>query len=313
MALEPLVDYTKPGAGDYYLLSLSSGEETILDPYSYSVAGKNLLMTSLVVPIKFRGKVVGVVGIDMSLDRLQDQVQAVHPYGTGVAALFSNKGLIAALSAKGLASDAHHAAEEGSENMRAMNLAMGDIQSASGNISKIIKTIDEIAFQTNILALNAAVEAARAGDAGAGFAVVAEEVRRLAQRSATAAKETAEKIEDSITKSANGVAISGKVTESLGLIVSKARQVDELVAEIATASREQSQGLDQVNESVTQMDNVTQGNAATAEESASASEMLNSQAATLRSLVAELQELVVGSGAPTVPAGRRAIGRLGAV
>ena len=200
-----------------------------------------------------------------------------------------------ALSAKDLSSDTRQAAETGVTNMQEMNRAMGDIQSASSNISKIIKTIDEIAFQTNILALNAAVEAARAGEAGAGFAVVADEVRNLAQRSAQAAKETAEKIEDSIAKSANGVAVSGKVTESLTQIVTKARQVDELVAEIATASREQSQGLDQVNTAVTQMDKVTQTNAATAEESASASEELSAQAATLRELVAGLQMLVTGS------------------
>ena len=200
-----------------------------------------------------------------------------------------------ALSAKDLSSETRQAAETGSANMQEMNHAMADIQSASGNIAKIIKTIDEIAFQTNILALNAAVEAARAGEAGAGFAVVADEVRNLAQRSANAAKETAEKIEDSIAKSANGVAISGKVTESLTQIVTKARQVDELVAEIATASREQSQGIDQVNTAVTQMDKVTQTNAAAAEESASASEELTAQAATLRELVSDLQKLVTGS------------------
>ena len=200
-----------------------------------------------------------------------------------------------ALSAKDLSSETRQAAETGSTNMREMNRAMADLQTSSSNISKIIKTIDEIAFQTNILALNAAVEAARAGEAGAGFAVVADEVRNLAQRSAQAAKETAEKIEDSIAKSANGVAISGKVTESLEQIVNKARRVDELVAEIATASREQSQGIDQVNTAVTQMDKVTQSNAASAEESASASEELNAQALTQRELVAELQQLVSGS------------------
>ena len=198
-------------------------------------------------------------------------------------------------SAKDLAGETRAAAEQGAGNMEAMNRAMADIQTASDNISKIIKTIDEIAFQTNILALNAAVEAARAGEAGMGFAVVADEVRSLAQRSAQAAKETAEKIEDSIRKSANGVELSGKVTESLGQIVGKARQVDELVAEIATASREQSQGIDQVNTAVTQMDKVTQTNAASAEESASASEELNAQAATLRELVGELQKMVTGS------------------
>ena len=212
-----------------------------------------------------------------------------------------------ALSAKDLSSETRHAAETGSTNMQEMNHAMADIQSASSNIAKIIKTIDEIAFQTNILALNAAVEAARAGEAGAGFAVVADEVRNLAQRSAQAAKETAEKIEDSIAKSANGVAISGKVTESLKQIVTKARQVDELVAEIATASREQSQGIDQVNTAVTQMDKVTQTNAAAAEESASASEELTAQAATLRELVTDLQNLVTGAGHGSTGGPRREI------
>ena len=210
-----------------------------------------------------------------------------------------------ALSAKDLSGDTRKAAEIGSANMQEMNLAMADIQSASSNIAKIIKTIDEIAFQTNILALNAAVEAARAGEAGAGFAVVADEVRNLAQRSAQAAKETAEKIGDSIAKSANGVAISAKVTESLNQIVTKARQVDELVAEIANASHEQSQGIDQVNTAVTQMDKVTQSNAASAEESASAAEELTAQASTLRELVADLQKLVTGSGAGVPPAFHR--------
>jgi methyl-accepting chemotaxis protein len=199
-----------------------------------------------------------------------------------------------ALSAKDLAKETREAAETGSGNMQEMIFAMGDIEISSRNISKIIKIIDEIAFQTNILALNAAVEAARAGEAGAGFAVVADEVRNLAQRSATAAKETAEKIEDSIAKSANGVALSGKVSESLMQIVSKARQVDDLVAEIATASSEQNQGIDQVNLAVSQMDKVTQINASTAEESASASEELSAQAAGMRDLVADLQLLVTG-------------------
>ena len=126
-----------------------------------------------------------------------------------------------------------HAADTGAADMQQMTTAMDDLKTSSASIAKIIKTIDEIAFQTNILALNAAVEAARAGEAGAGFAVVAEEVRNLAQRSAAAAKETAAKIEDAVRKSERGVALSGKVAHGFGEIVSKARQVDELVAEIA--------------------------------------------------------------------------------
>jgi methyl-accepting chemotaxis protein len=131
--------------------------------------------------------------------------------------------------------------------MNAMSRSMDAIKGSSDNIAKIIKTIDEIAFQTNILALNAAVEAARAGEAGMGFAVVADEVRNLAQRSATAARETADKIEDSIRKSQEGVTISGRVSASLQEILTKARQVDDLVAEIASASKEQSPGVEQIS------------------------------------------------------------------
>jgi methyl-accepting chemotaxis protein len=200
-----------------------------------------------------------------------------------------------AQSAKDLATQTRGAADAGASDMREMSEAMDAIKTSSDNIAKIIKTIDEIAFQTNILALNAAVEAARAGEAGMGFAVVADEVRNLAQRSAQAAKETAEKIGDSISKSGIGVGLSAKVAERLEEIVVKARQVDELVAEIATASREQSQGIDQVNTAVTQMDKVTQSNAAAAEESASASEELNAQALTLKGAVLELQALVNGT------------------
>ncbi|HEY1173136.1 MAG TPA: methyl-accepting chemotaxis protein [Verrucomicrobiae bacterium] len=194
--------------------------------------------------------------------------------------------------AKDLANQTKLAADIAAEDMGAMSRAMDDIKGASDNIAAIIKTIDEIAFQTNILALNAAVEAARAGEAGMGFAVVADEVRNLAQRSATAARETGEKIADAIRKSQQGVELSGKVSKSLDEIVGKARQVDDLVGEIAGASREQSTGISQVNEAMTQMDKVTQGNAASAEESAAAAEELHAQAAALRGAVEQLQALV---------------------
>ena len=202
-----------------------------------------------------------------------------------------------AQTAKDLAAGTRHAADVGATDMQAMSGAMNAIKASSDGISKIIKTIDEIAFQTNILALNAAVEAARAGEAGMGFAVVADEVRNLAQRSAEAAKETAAKIEDSIQKSGNGVQISAKVAQGLQEIVSKVRQVDELVAQIATASKEQSVGIEQVNAAVSQMDKVTQSNAASAEESASAAEELNAQALTLNGIVTDLQRLVGGNAA----------------
>jgi len=187
------------------------------------------------------------------------------------------------------------AADTGVSDMQQMNRAMEAIKASSDDIAKIIKTIDEIAFQTNILALNAAVEAARAGEAGMGFAVVADEVRALAQRSAQASKETAAKIEGAITKTGQGVQISAKVAQSLNEIATKARQVDELAAEVANASREQSQSIEQINIAVGQMDNVTQSNAAVAEESAAAAEELNAQSAVLKDSVASLQQLVVGA------------------
>ena len=148
--------------------------------------------------------------------------------------------------AKTLSAETRRAADIGSNDMQHMSAAMTDLQKTSANVAKIVKTIDEIAFQTNILALNAAVEAARAGEAGAGFAVVAEEVRSLAQRSASAAKETATTIQEPVQMSARGVTLSGKVVTGFSEILQKARSVDELVGEIATASREQSDGIQQI-------------------------------------------------------------------
>ena len=206
-----------------------------------------------------------------------------------------------AQKANELAKQARAAADKGTSDMQQMNSAMEAIKVSSDDIAKIIKTIDEIAFQTNILALNAAVEAARAGEAGMGFAVVADEVRNLAQRSAQAAKETAGKIEGAITKTAQGVGISKQVAETLIEIATKARQVDELVAEVANASREQTQGITQVNSAVGQMDKVTQSNAANAEESAAAAEELNAKAETMKQSVGELLQLVGGNSQGTGP------------
>jgi methyl-accepting chemotaxis protein len=182
-----------------------------------------------------------------------------------------------------------------------MNSAMEAIKSSSDDIAKIIRTIDEIAFQTNILALNAAVEAARAGEAGMGFAVVADEVRNLAQRSAQAAKETASKIEGAIARSGQGVEISVKVAAVLDDILVQIRQVDDLVAEVANASREQTQGISQINTAVGEMDSVTQSNAASAEEAASAARELNAQAKAMKQSVAELLTLVGSKMTGTAP------------
>lgn len=200
-----------------------------------------------------------------------------------------------AQQAKELSHQTRSAADTGAADMAAMKIAMDEIKASSNGISNIIKTIDEIAFQTNILALNAAVEAARAGEAGMGFAVVADEVRSLAQRSARSARETADKIEEAIKKTNQGVTISGKVGQSLNEILEKTKRVDSLVAEIASASGEQTQGIGQVNNAVTQMEKVTQSSAANAEETAAAAQELSAQSFVLNESVDQLLNLIGGT------------------
>ncbi len=197
-------------------------------------------------------------------------------------------------AAKETASETHASANEGARQMQAMQNSMHAINQSSEEITKILKTIDEIAFQTNILALNAAVEAARAGDAGAGFAVVADEVRSLAQRSAVAAKETAEKIETSVSRSREGVQLTTQVAASFTTIQGQIGRLETLVADIANATQEQAQGINQINDAISLMDKVTQTNAAGAEESASASEELHAQAESLNTTVHHLTDLVHG-------------------
>lgn len=178
------------------------------------------------------------------------------------------------------------------QSLAQMVVAMGEINTQSGKISKIIKVIDEIAFQTNILALNAAVEAARAGEAGMGFAVVADEVRNLAQRSAQAAKDTAALIEESIAKSNDGKVKVDEVASAIRTITEESAKVKTLVDEVNLGSKEQKRGIEQIGKAITQMEQVTQKTAADAEESAAAAEELNAQSDTLKALAGRLTAIV---------------------
>lgn len=236
-------------------------------------------------------------------------------------------------AAKGLTSETRVAADRGNQSNQKLHGTLGlirvasndmrgaveGIKASSNNVAQIIKTIDEIAFQTNILALNAAVEAARAGEAGQGFAVVAEEVRNLAQRSATAARQTAELIEEAVKHANQGVSMNEKVFESvatvasaadevahaLNEIVTRVTQVDRQVGEIASAASEQSAGIQQINIAISQLDKVTQSNAANAEESAGASEELNAQAMALRHSIHDLRDLIAGRARGQIHADER--------
>ena len=176
--------------------------------------------------------------------------------------------------------------------LTSMLASMAAIEDSSHRVSKIIKTIDEIAFQTNILALNAAVEAARAGEAGMGFAVVADEVRNLAQRSAQAAKDTASLVESSLATSGNGAKNVAQVAQAIQAITSGVSRVKGLVEDVSAASHEQSQGIQQVSQAVARMERVTHNTAATAEENAAASEELSAQAEVAMSIVHQLQAMV---------------------
>jgi len=200
----------------------------------------------------------------------------------------------------GLTVEAERLVANANESLQEMVQSMKEINDSSQKISKIIRVIDEIAFQTNILALNAAVEAARAGEAGMGFAVVADEVRGLAQRSAQAARDTASLIEESIAKSSEGTEKLDMVAQSVHQITTSTTQVKTLMDQIAAASQEQARGIEQIAAAVLEMEKTTQQGAASAEQSASAGSQLISQARSLCFVVEGLRELV-GSEANAVP------------
>jgi methyl-accepting chemotaxis protein len=194
-----------------------------------------------------------------------------------------------------LSEQAKQSANNGSVEMQEMVKSIQEIKRSSDQIANIIKVIDDIAFQTNILALNAAIEAARAGESGMGFAVVAEEVRNLAQRSAQAAKDTTPIIETNIELSNKGVLVAAKVCDALNEITIQSSKVNQLMDEIAAASQEQAQGVEQMNKAMVQVEMVTERNTANAEKSTLAAEELNVQAQSMKKIVLELSNLVSGT------------------
>lgn len=206
----------------------------------------------------------------------------------------TSKNVERAGSAAEIAALASKSAEEGAESMKRMMVAMSEIKESSGEISDIIKTIDEIAFQTNILALNAAVEAARAGESGAGFAVVADEVRSLAQRSAEAAQVTGAKIHESVSRSDDGYEITKEVNKSLVDISSRVAELNEIVNSVKNSSTDQFEAITQINGAISQIDSVTQQAAAGAEELAGSAAQTGTQAALLQDLVRELELQICG-------------------
>jgi len=197
--------------------------------------------------------------------------------------------------ADNLMKEANQIVNTANDSMGQLIRSMDDISKASEETSKIIKTIDEIAFQTNLLALNAAVEAARAGEAGAGFAVVADEVRNLAMRAAGAAKNTAQLIESTVTKIDLGTDLVSSTNKAFGQVAESTTKVGDLVSEISKASKEQSDGIEQVNINIAEMEESVQQNAATAEESASASQEMSTQAEQLKGYINDLIQLIRGS------------------
>jgi methyl-accepting chemotaxis protein len=195
-----------------------------------------------------------------------------------------------------LMKESRQSVDKANHSMTELTQHMEDISKSGEETSKIIKTIDEIAFQTNLLALNAAVEAARAGEAGAGFAVVANEVRTLAMRAADAAKNTSVLIEGTVKKVKEGSNLVGRTNEAFSEVANSAAKVAGLVSEIAAASMEQAQGIGQINKAVAEMDKLIQQNAATAEESASASEEMTAQADQMKKISRELAAVIGSSG-----------------
>jgi methyl-accepting chemotaxis protein len=238
-------------------------------------------------------------------------LEEVSASGEQIASM-TNKNADHSRAAAGKMEIAARQVEDANQRLVEMMNSMNEIDASSDKVSKIIRTIDEIAFQTNILALNAAVEAARAGEAGMGFAVVADEVRNLAQRCAEAARNTATLIEESLDKTKSGKAKLDQVAETIHSVTATSADVKVLVDEIRVASEEQARGMKQVSHALAQMEHVTQRNAAGAEESASAAQELSSQSQSMETVIAHLAAMVGGSSALMATKRRQVTRELGA-
>lgn len=230
-------------------------------------------------------------GSHQQVARLEETSAAVEQISS-----MTQKNVEAAQKANSLTSDARSEAESSKVEIGEMVGAMQDMAKSSADISSIISTIDEIAFQTNILALNAAVEAARAGEAGAGFAIVADEVRTLAQRSAEAARDTSAKIEEAIAKSASGSEICSRVANSLSSVAEKIQNIDQLVEEIASSSQDQSIGIKGITSSIVSIDSITQQHASNSHGMTDRTDNLKHQAGSLQEMLGELVEIIEGQG-----------------
>ncbi len=226
-----------------------------------------------------------------------DQASSIEETSASLEELasMSNRNADNAHEAANLSGEATQRATGGAESMDKLMKIMEGINQSSREVAKVAKGIEEIAFQTNLLALNAAVEAARAGEAGKGFAVVAEEVRNLAQKASEHARTTSKLITESRTRAEDGTAQAGEVNQTLASILESIEKVTSLVGEISAASKEQAQGIEQINVAVSRMDQVVQQNSANSEESASASQQLSAQARYMKSIVNKLDIMVTGT------------------
>ena len=316
-ALSRMIELQRKNASDKYSTVLQLGKSSVkflltilLLPIILAIGVCIFLARSITRPLEkvIQGLTEGAEQVSSASGQIsqasQQVAQGANEQASGIEETSSSLEEIASMTkqnasnaeeANKLMGEVSHLVSTGQESMNRLGKAIEEIKKSSDSTSKIVKTIDEIAFQTNLLALNAAVEAARAGDAGKGFAVVAEEVRNLAQRASEAARNTGNLIEGSIKNSDQGVSVASETTKALKEGTVSVQKISELISEIAAASKEQSQGIEQVATGVAQMNQVTQASAANAEESASASEALNAQVEQVNGMIQELLVIVGGS------------------